>query len=88
MPEVGRDSHSLVSFKRNTEEFIRQLKETGAPVVLTVDGHAELVIQDARAYQRLVEIAAPEIGGDGEIRRWNGGVENSHRQGNSIGRGA
>ncbi len=35
-----------------------RLKETGSPVVLTVNGKAEVVIQDAAAYQRLLEQAA------------------------------
>jgi len=56
MIDLSRDIHSLTDFKRKTTEFIRQLKETGAPVVLTVNGKAELVIQDAAAYQRLLEL--------------------------------
>jgi prevent-host-death family protein len=56
MIDLSRDIHSLTDFKRKTTEFIRQLKETGAPVVLTVNGKAELVVQDAAAYQQLVEL--------------------------------
>jgi PHD/YefM family antitoxin component YafN of YafNO toxin-antitoxin module len=36
---------------------MKQLKETGHPVVLTVNGKAELVVQDAEAYQQLLELA-------------------------------
>jgi len=32
---------------------MRQLRETGEPLVLTVNGKAEIVAQDARSYQRL-----------------------------------
>ncbi|MBW4672219.1 MAG: type II toxin-antitoxin system Phd/YefM family antitoxin [Cyanomargarita calcarea GSE-NOS-MK-12-04C] len=46
---------SLSSFKRNTVEFIEQMKETGKPVVLTVNGKAELVVQDAQSYQKLLD---------------------------------
>jgi prevent-host-death family protein len=56
MGSTHRDVHSLSDFKRNTAELLRQLKESGQPVVLTVNGKAELVVQDARAYQELVEL--------------------------------
>lgn len=45
---------SLSDFNRNTREHIDRLKESGAPEVLTVNGKAEVVIQDAEAYQELV----------------------------------
>jgi hypothetical protein len=32
-------------------------KQTGEPVVLTINGKAELVVQDAAAYQKLRQIA-------------------------------
>jgi prevent-host-death family protein len=47
----------LTDFKRNTAEFLRQLKETGQPVVLTINGKAEIVVQAAGYYQRLLELA-------------------------------
>jgi prevent-host-death family protein len=34
---------------------MKRLKKTGKPVVLTVNGKAEVVVQDASAYQRLLE---------------------------------
>jgi PHD/YefM family antitoxin component YafN of YafNO toxin-antitoxin module len=49
--------HSLSNFKRNTPEFLRQMKESGRPVVLTINGKAELVVQDPASYQKLVELA-------------------------------
>jgi prevent-host-death family protein len=55
MINLERDIHSLTDFKRNTNEFVKQMKETKAPVVLTVNGKAELVIQDAASYQRMQE---------------------------------
>lgn len=57
MLDITRDINSLSNFKRNTAEFIRQMKQTGQPVILTVNGKAELVVLDARAYQRLLELA-------------------------------
>ncbi len=57
MLDLSRDIQSLSNFKRNTPEFLRQLKQTGQPVVLTVNGKAELVVQDAASFQKLVERA-------------------------------
>jgi prevent-host-death family protein len=56
MLDIGQDIHSLSNFKRNTPEFVQQLRETGRPVVLTVNGKAELVVQDAQSYQRLLDL--------------------------------
>ena len=55
MLNISRDIHSLSSFKRNTSEFVEQMKQTGEPVVLTVNGKAELVVQDAESYQKLLD---------------------------------
>ena len=57
MLNVNRDINSLSNFKRNTPEFLRQLKKTGHPVVLTINGKAELIVQDTASYQKLVELA-------------------------------
>jgi PHD/YefM family antitoxin component YafN of YafNO toxin-antitoxin module len=56
MLDISRDIKSLTAFKRNTLEFIHQLKETGKPIVLTINGEAELVVQDAKSYQKLLEL--------------------------------
>jgi prevent-host-death family protein len=55
MINLSRDIQSLSTFKRNTNELIIQMKETGNPVVLTVNGKAELVVQDAESYQKLLD---------------------------------
>lgn len=57
MLDINRDINSLSNFKRNTAEFLCQLKETGRPVVLTINGKAELVVQDTASYQKLIELA-------------------------------
>lgn len=54
MINLSRDIQSLSTFKRNTNELIIQIKETGNPVVLTVNGKAKLVLQDAESYQKLL----------------------------------
>ena len=54
--DITKDIQPLTNFKRNTTEIVRQMKETGQPIVLTINGRAELVVQDAGSYQRLVEL--------------------------------
>ncbi len=49
---------SLTNFKRQTSEYLDRLQQTGEPMVLTVNGKAQVVVQDAAAYQKLVEAAA------------------------------
>jgi prevent-host-death family protein len=55
MINLSRAIQSLSTFKRNTNELITQMKVTGNPVVLTVNGKAELVVQDAESYQKLLD---------------------------------
>jgi PHD/YefM family antitoxin component YafN of YafNO toxin-antitoxin module len=47
--------HSLSDFQRNVKDHIRKLKKSGKPSVLTVNGEAEVVVQSAAAYQKLLE---------------------------------
>jgi prevent-host-death family protein len=55
--DIHKDIDSLSNFKRKTAEFLRHLKETGHPVVLTINGKAELVVQDTASYQKLMKLA-------------------------------
>ncbi len=57
MLDIAKDIQSLSHFKRNTADVLKQMKESGNPVVLTVNGKAEVVVQDAAAYQRLMALA-------------------------------
>ena len=52
------DIQSLTTFRRRSGDFMKQLKKTKRPVVLTVKGKAAAIVQDAEAYQRLLDIAA------------------------------
>jgi prevent-host-death family protein len=54
---LNRDIHSLTDFKHRTPEFVELLKETGEPIVLTINGKAAIVVQDAASYQRLMDLA-------------------------------
>ncbi|HET6878549.1 MAG TPA: type II toxin-antitoxin system Phd/YefM family antitoxin [Pirellulales bacterium] len=57
MLNLSRDIDSLSNFKRDTSGFLERLKQTGKPVVLTINGKAEIVVQDVVSYQRLLEAA-------------------------------
>lgn len=47
--------YSLTEFQRNARSFVNQAKESKQPLVLTVNGRAEVVVQDAETYQRLLD---------------------------------
>ena len=55
MLNLHRDILSLTDFKRSTNELMQRMKQTKSPLVLTVNGKAELVVQDAESYQLLLE---------------------------------
>lgn len=57
MLNIYQDIRSLTDFKRRTADFVKQMKGRHRPIVLTVNGRAELIIQDAESYQKLVEAA-------------------------------
>jgi prevent-host-death family protein len=57
MLDLAKDIQSLSHFKRNTAQVMKQMKKSGNPIVLTVNGKAEVVVQDAGAYQRLLDLA-------------------------------
>lgn len=50
-----RNIRSLSDFQRNTRKHIARLKKSGQPEVLTVNGQAQLVVQDAASYQQLLD---------------------------------
>ena len=58
MIDITDDIQSLTTFRRKSGDFMKQLKKTKRPVILTVKGKAAAVVQDAAAYQRLLDIAA------------------------------
>jgi len=49
------DIGSLTDFNRNTKAHLKRLRRTGRPELLTVNGKAEVVVQSAFAYERLVK---------------------------------
>lgn len=55
MLDLANDIRSLSDFKRNTADLLDRLRQTGHPLVLTINGRAELIVQDAEAYQALLD---------------------------------
>ena len=47
--------HPLSEFQRGVKMFLDRLKETKSPIVLTVNGKAAAVVQDAESYQKLID---------------------------------
>jgi len=58
MIDITKDIQSVTTFRRNPGQFMRQLKKSKRPMVLTVKGKPEAIMQDAESYQRLLDIAA------------------------------
>lgn len=50
-----REVRSVTEFQRNLKEYFAQLKQKRTPLVLTVNGRAEVVVQDAGSYQELLD---------------------------------
>jgi hypothetical protein len=50
-----QDIRSLTDFQRNTKAHLRRLKSSGRPAVLTVNGRAELIVQDAAAFEDMLD---------------------------------
>jgi len=51
------DITSLTDFQRNAKKHVKRLRRTGRPEVLTVNGKPQVIVQDADAYQKLVDAA-------------------------------
>ena len=69
------DMYSLTDFQRHAKEHMARLQQTGRPEILTVNGKAALIVQDAAAYQKLLDLI-DRIEAIEEIRQ---GLESMHR---------
>jgi PHD/YefM family antitoxin component YafN of YafNO toxin-antitoxin module len=47
--------HPLTDFLRHHKRHLQRLKRSQRPTVLTLNGKAEVVVQDAKAYQAMLE---------------------------------
>ena len=50
-----KEVYSLTDFQRNAKEHVERLRRSGQPHVLTVNGKAAVVVQDAASYQRMLD---------------------------------
>lgn len=74
--DITKDIQSLTTFRRRSGDFMKLLKKSKRPVILTVKGKAAAVVQDAEAYQRLLDAAAV-AGAEEGIRQ---GLEDSRKR--------
>jgi prevent-host-death family protein len=44
---------SLTDFRRHSKDYVEQLQVSKLPMVLTVNGEAAIVVQDAKAFQEI-----------------------------------
>lgn len=58
MLDITQDIHPLTTFRNNSARFLKHLKKTNRPIILTVNGKPEAVLQDPAEYQRLLDLAA------------------------------
>jgi PHD/YefM family antitoxin component YafN of YafNO toxin-antitoxin module len=49
------DIRSLTDFQRHTKAHLKRLKASRRPTVLTVKGKAELIVQDAGAFEEMLD---------------------------------
>ena len=52
------DIHTVTDFTRKPADHIKRLMKSKQPEILTVNGKAAVVVQDAETYERLAELAA------------------------------
>ena len=54
MIDLG-EVRTVTEFQKNIKDYVGQLKAKKSPLVMTVNGRAELVVQNAESYQDLLE---------------------------------
>jgi prevent-host-death family protein len=84
MLDITKDIQSLTTFRRRSGDFMKQLKKTKRPVVLTVKGKAAAVVQDAEGYQRLLDIAAHASAEEGIRQGVEGAKEGKARPARDV----
>ncbi len=52
---IDQDIHPLSEFRANTAAFVKQVRETGRPLILTQHGRGAAVLLDIHEYERLIE---------------------------------
>ena len=75
--DITKDIQPMTAFRNHSAQFMRHLRETRRPVILTVNGKAAAVVQDAEAYQHLLDLAAQASSAEG-IRQGLENMVNGH----------
>lgn len=52
---ISRDIQSVSTFKRDTSKFLKQIEETGEPLVLTVNGKPAAVVLNPEDFELIRE---------------------------------
>jgi prevent-host-death family protein len=63
--DITKDIQAMTTFRNHSAKFLRQLRKTKRALVLTVNGKAAAVVQDAEAYQHLLDLAAEASAAEG-----------------------
>ena len=49
---ISEDIQPFADLEQNASEVMEQLRATGRPIVLTIDGKADAVLMDAKTYEK------------------------------------
>jgi len=52
---ISEDIRPITDLKKHTREVLDQVRRTGRPVILTVNGRADAVLLDAKTYERYLK---------------------------------
>jgi prevent-host-death family protein len=63
--DITKDIQPMTTFRNHSAEIMKHLRESRRPVILTVNGKAAAVVQDAEAYQHLLDLAAKANAAEG-----------------------
>jgi prevent-host-death family protein len=63
--DLTKDIQPMITFRNHSAQFLRHLRKTKRAIVLTVNGKAAAVVQDAEAYQQLLDLAAEVSAAEG-----------------------
>ncbi len=63
--DITKDIQPMTTFRNHSAAIMQHLKDTKRPVILTVNGKAAAVLQDAEAYQQLLDLAAEASAAEG-----------------------
>jgi prevent-host-death family protein len=63
--DISIDIQPMTTFRIHSADIMRHLKDTKRPVILTVNDKSAAVVQDAEAYQHLLDLAAEAHAAEG-----------------------